>query len=273
MISGSAGKMASNFFEPTNARRSIWTNLAVTVICALGIGQSEAASPPICPSHSSVPYPPFGELGDPPRVATWRDIGPNSGADCEGLFQEPMALVIALAGRFRHAGSVEDIASRIGAISSTRGLTYWSTTEQRWRVLISEAFALEGPDADMARPNFTADEILSGQTLFFVQNDTRSTGINIYGITAHSADRDHLSFRIINITPVRLWFLTLFKPRTLLSVHFVERLDRDVWSYYGISAVKSGPVDGHEKSFINRKAAFYRFLIGEPTDQAPPLGP
>lgn len=235
--------------------------------------QSGAAPAPICPSHRSMPYPPYGELGEPPSVATWRDIGPVSGANCEALIQEPMALVIALAGRFQNTGSVEDIASRIGAISLTKGLPYWSTTEQRWRVLVSEAFALEGPDANTARPDFTADEILSGRTLYFAQNDTRSTGTNIYGITANSADRDHFSLEIKNITAVRLSFLTLYKPRDLLSAHLVERINQDVWSYYGVFMVKSGPVDGHEKSFINRSAAFYRFLIDESAGQIPPLAP
>jgi len=235
--------------------------------------QSQAESPPICPAHGTEPYPPYGELRQPPNVATWRDVGPVSGADCEGLFQEPVAFVVALAGRFQHAGSVEDIAARIGAVSLTEGLPYWSTTEQKWRVLISEAFALEEPDADTTRPNFTADEIFSGRTLHFAQNDTRSTGLNIYGITTNSADRDHLSFEIINTSPIRLSFLTLFEPRTLRSVHFLDHQGQGVWGYYGISTVKNGAVDGHEKSFINRTAAFYRFLIGQPADQAPPLAP
>lgn len=258
----------------TDARVRCFVRVLAVAFAFMILGtQSQAESPPICPSHETEPYPPYGELRKPPNTAIWREVGQDSGADCEDLFQEPMALVVALAGRFRHTGSVEDIASRIGAVSWTEELPYWSTTEQKWRVLVSEAFALNEPDANTTRPDFTADEVLSGRTLYFAQNDTRSTGLNIYGITVNSADRDHLSFEIINITPIKFSFLTLFEPGTLLSVHFVERKNRAVWSYYGISLVKSGAVDGHEKSFINRGAAFYRFLIGQPADQNPPLAP
>lgn len=247
--------------------------LAIALVFIILGTQSRAESPPICPSHGTEPYPPFGELKKPPNVAIWREVGLDSGADCEGLFQEPVALVVALAGRFRHTDSVEEIASRIGAISSMEELLYWSTTEQKWRVLVSEAFALKEPDVNTTRPDFIADEVLSGRTLYFAQNDTRSTGLNIYSITANSADRNHLSFEILNITPIRFLFLTLFEPGTLLSVHFVERKDRAVWGYYGITLVKSGAIDGYEKSLINRGAAFYRFLIGQPADQTPPLAP
>jgi hypothetical protein len=62
-------------------------------------------------------------------------------------------------------------------------------------------------------------------------------------------------------------------PGNVGSVHLVERINQDVWSYYGVFMVKSGPVDGHEKSFINRSAAFYRFLIDESAGQIPPLAP
>ncbi|MGH8611324.1 MAG: DUF6675 family protein [Gammaproteobacteria bacterium] len=254
------------------ASRFVRSLIAAFAFMIVG-SQSQAEPPPICPSHGAEPYPSYGDLGKPPNTATWRDVSLALGADCKGLFQEPMALVVALAGRFEHNGSAEDIAERMGAISLTQGLIYWSTTEQGWRELVTEAYALEEPDVDKRRSDFTADEILSGRTLHFAQDDTRSTGSNIYSITARSVDRDHLSFEIINLTPIRLWFLTLFEPRALRSIHFIERQDHGVWGYYGISMVTNGVVDEHENSFINRNVAVYRFLIGQPADQAPPVAP
>lgn len=203
----------------------------------------------------------------------WRNLVRETEADCGGLLLEPAALVTALAGRFRQAGSIEDIAARVGAISETEGLVYWSTLEQTWRVLISEAFALDGPDLDSARPNFTATEMMSGRLLYFAQNDTRSTGRNIYTVSMVSAESDRIAFEIVNVTPIRLPFLTLFDAGTLRSLHFIERQGRDIWGYYGIAVVRKGAVQGHEKSFLNRGAAFYRFLIGDPPDRDPPLAP
>ena len=240
---------------------------------ALAGSQSQAEPIPICPSHGSAPYPAYGELAGPPLVETWREIDLEQGADCTGPVQGPMALVVALAGRFKHLGSIEDIASRIGAISSTEGLVYWSTTEDRWRVLISEAFALEDPTADSARPDFTAKEILSGRTLYFAMDETRSTGLNVFSLTVQLTRPDRLLVKIMNLTPIHLMYITLSEPRSLLSVHFIERLEPDVWGYYGLSAVQNGSIKRHEKSFINRAAAFYRFLVGEPATKRPPLAP
>ncbi len=253
------------------ARFARW--LVVAMACLLFGDRALAEMPPVCPAPGATAYPPYGALGEPPRVAVWHDLDSGSGAECEGLFQEPVVLVIALAGRFRHDGSLEDLAARIGAISQTTGLRYWSTTDQAWRVLLAGAFALSGPEAETARLDFSAEEILGGRRLYFAQDDTRSTGLNVYAITATGAGQDRLSFEIVNLTPIRLVFLTLFEAETLRAVHFIERADGDLWRYYGLSMVRRGSVAGHEKSFINRGAAFYRFLIGEPPDQAPPLAP
>lgn len=77
-----------------------------------------------------------------------------------------------------------------------------------------------------------------------------------------SADR--LVIEIINLTKIRFTFLTLFEPKTLISIHFFDRLEPNIWGYYGLSAVQSGSIDGYEKSMINRAAAFFRFLAKHP---------
>jgi hypothetical protein len=247
--------------------------LIVAFACTIAGAQVRAAPPPLCPAPGATTYPPYGAPGEPPNVAVWRDLDMAPGAGCEGLFQAPANLAIALAGSFRHDGSLEDLAARIGAISLTKGLRYWSTTDQEWRVLVSEAFALPGPAAETARPDFTAGEILGGRRLYFAQDDTRSTGLNVYALAATRVGPERLGFEIVNLTPIRLAFLTLFEAQALRSVHFIERAEGELWHYYGLSTVQSESVAGHEESFINRAAAFYRFLIGEPPDQAPPLAP
>jgi hypothetical protein len=93
------------------------------------------------------------------------------------------------------------------------------------------------------------------------------------GTAATRVEPDRLGFEIVNLTPIRLVFLTLFEAEALRSVHFIERVGGELWHSYGLSTVQSGSVAGHEESLVNRGAAFYRFLIGEPPDQAPPLAP
>lgn len=245
------------------------------IITALAVAATPAVAQPIPPCHTgnTAVVPAYGELGRPPVVQTWRDIDIEDRDACLGGMRGRMALVVALAVRFDGAKSLEDVATRIGAISATEGLPYWSVTDRQWRPLISESFAIDDPISRRRRPDFTAQEILSGRRLYFAQNDTRSTGLNVYSLSATSVAPDRLVVEIVNLTPIRFALVTLFDPQALRSVHFSDRLETDVWGYYGISAVRAGAVDGQEKSFVNRAGAFYRFLAGVSPEREPPLAP
>jgi len=236
--------------------------------------QPASAQPvPPCTADASMVLPAYGDIGGPPAVATWQDIELGGPVECWGSLRGRMALVVALAGRFDGARSLAAIAARFGAISASDGLLYWSTTDQRWRPLIAQAFAVDDPQTLRRRSDFTAAEILSGRTLYFAQDDTRSTGRNIYSLTAREVGPDRLVVEIVNLTTIRFALLTLFEPRALRSRHFIERQAAGDWRYYGVSAVVAGAVAGHEGSFVNRAGAFYRFLIGAPGDAGPPLAP
>lgn len=245
------------------------------LVAALVAAGSPAAGQPIAPClpDQAAIVPPYGDKGHAPTVQIWRDIDLADRNACPGTTSGRMALVVALAARFDGTRSLEDIAARIGAISATEGLRYWSVTDGRWRTLVSESFAIDDPDTRRRRPDFTAREILSGSPFFFVQNDTRSTGRNVYRLSAISVGRDRLVVEIVNLTPIRFTLVTLYEAQALRSLHFFDRQANGDWGYYGISAVRAGAVDGLEKSFVNRAAAFYRFLVGEPPDGAPPLAP
>jgi hypothetical protein len=185
-------------------------------------------------------------------------------------------LVAVLSARFRFAGTLDDLATRAGAISRTAGLKYWSTNEQKWRILISEAAAVPGPDSNwqsdrLRRANFTAAEVRSGETLWFRQNDTRSIGANLYRMRALLSQPDRLVLETVNESPITFAFVELFGEHELLSLHAIEHLGGDLWGYYGLAAVREEPVDDYAKSLVNRTAALFNFLQGLPGDAGPPL--
>lgn len=231
---------------------------------------SSAPVPP-CKSPDFKVDPQYGALNGPPTVGVWRDTILEFGDKCPSALGGRAKLAVALASRFVYKGTLEDLAARVGAVSATEEARYWSVTDGAWRVLISTAFAVEDPTTRRRRPDFTAKEVLSGKTLYLVQKDTRSTGLNMYSLTATSHGPDQLTVSMVNLTDIRFLFATLFKRRTLISVHFLKRLHGDEWGYYGLTVVKEGAVEGQAKSFINRAAAYHRLLTGEPTDKAPPL--
>ncbi len=157
-------------------------------------------------------------------------------------------------------------------MSVMSGLVYWSVSDQNWRTLVEAAYALEDNVRTSKRPDFSSEEILSGQTLFFTQDDTRSTGFNIYTITARVTEPDRLVVVIRNESPIKLSFVTLFEPGALVSVHHVERGDGGDWHYQGVSVVRDDMTWAtNEKSLVNRAVAYFRFLAGRPGDDGPPL--
>ncbi len=245
-----------------------------TIVLLLAAGTQAQATPnPPCPASDTPVAPAYGDPSGPPVVQTWHDIELDGRESCLDFVQGRMALVVALPHRFDGVISLEDIAARFGAISATRGMLYWSTTDQRWRPLISESFAIDEPNSRRPRADFSPQEILSGRTLHFAQNDTRSTGLNVYSLSARSVAPDRLVVEVVNLTPIRFTLATMFKRQALRSVHFIDRLEKGLWGYYAITAVQAGAVDGQEKSFINRANAYYRYLIGKLPDSEPPLAP
>ncbi len=227
---------------------------------------------PACPGYTDATYPPFADVGAPPNVATWKKLS-ELAPTCHIGIENPAKLTMAFASLFKHAGTIEDLAQRLGAISTTQKLRYWSVTGNEWRKLISDAYALESVDSKTARTDFTAMEILSGQTQFFAQNDTSTWGLNLYSLKVINASPDHLILESRNRSRLRLGPITIFKPGDALTVLFIQRLEGATWQYFSLSVIKDSGLPVREKSAINRQAAFYRLLIGQASDSGLPLAP
>jgi hypothetical protein len=174
--------------------------------------------------------------------------------------------------RFRYTAGAESLLQRIGAISELAGMRYWSTTHKQWQTLIVSAHALTGPQPDQRRQDFTPDEMTPGKVLYLEQADNLS-GAAIYRMHIAEASADRLVFDVENVSVMRYFFLTLFDPGEMQSIYFLDRESAGVWRYYSI--VRTGRnasrlATGHDSSSINRAVAFYRSLVGIPTDQEPP---
>jgi hypothetical protein len=79
-----------------------------------------------------------------------------------------------------------------------------------------------------------------------------------------------------NVTPIRRFWFTLFKPGALQSVLIIEQIAPGL---FGVSVLnRSGAgasvlTEGHETSYVNRATALYRQLAGIKTNQEPPAAP
>lgn len=261
--------------SPPGMRRPILARTgALAALALLLVGSSLAARPvPPCHALQAKAFPAYGVVDGPPAVAVWRDIDLKDGAGCRGALRGRMELVVALAGRFRGPRSIEAMAQHFGAISQTQGLRYWSVTDDDWRTLLSEAFALAGPDVGRRRSDFSAAEMLSGRALHSAQRDTRSTDLNLVRLVGRRVDAQRLVVESANVTPIRFLFVVLYPSEALRAIHVLDQLEPGLWGYYAVSTVRSGTLESDEKSFINRADAFYRFLARVPSDRNPPLAP
>ena len=185
----------------------------------------------------------------------------------------PARLTVALAGYFDYSGTVSDLAARLGAISESKGMLYWSVSDDNWRKLITDAFALKTTDADSARADFTSAEILSGQILYSAQKDSRSWGTNVLGMRVVSSSANNLVFKSYNETAIRMGPIKLIRSEDAQSVLFLGRVDDKTWKYYSLAVIKRSVLAARKKSLINRQYAIFRFLTGQKQDEDPPLAP
>jgi hypothetical protein len=122
------------------------------------------------------PLPAYAEPGAPPNVRAWsgkaaRGWPPPS---CSTWQASDADMLVGLAGSFRYDGEIDGLLARIGAISTKKGVRYWSTTEKSWQMLVTDAFALSGPDAALRRADFKPEELAKGQAIHYAQSDNRS---------------------------------------------------------------------------------------------------
>jgi hypothetical protein len=79
-----------------------------------------------------------------------------------------------------------------------------------------------------------------------------------------------------NVTPIRRYWFTLFKPGALQSVLVIEHVAPGIFGAFVLNRSGDGAsalTAGHESSYVNRAAALYRELAGIKTDQEPPAAP
>jgi hypothetical protein len=249
------------------ARRTLG---AAGMLLALAV-QAQVLPVPPCGASGAQVTPSYGLLDGAPAVASWRNLDLSAAPACLGELRAPMEVAVALAWRFRSPLSVEDMARRVGAISQTEGLRYWSVTDEGWRTLLSEAYAVRGAESDARREDFSAAELLSGTALYTMQRDTRTTGLNRYRLVGRRVGANRIIVESANVTPLQFLFVELYAPRALRVIHILDRLSSDVWATYTVSAVQSGTLKQDPRAVVNRAAAYQRFLAGVPADRDPPL--
>jgi hypothetical protein len=248
--------------------------LSLAALQAARITDSEPQAGPQPPCGKD-PIPPYPGLDDSPVVKSWsksdlgRDWRPPA---CTGWAAMGFTTLVATAARFRYTSKVEGLVRHIGAISELAGMRYWSTTHQRWQTLIIDAYALANLQSGQRRKDFEPSDMNENKVLYFEQVDNLS-GKAIYRMHIAEASADRLVFDVENVSTMRYHFIPILHPGEMQSIYFLDRESDSVWRFYSIVRTgknANGLIAGNESSSVNRAVAFYRYLIGVPTDQEPP---
>lgn len=211
---------------------------------------------------------PTRRLGLHPAATCGRALSSAAGhrQPCAGFTAKGDGVLVAVAGSFPFTGTADALLARFGAVSALKGLKYWSVTEGGWLTLITKATALEGPDLDRPRSDFSLAEMRSGADLYFAQNENRAGGDVVYRMRVRDFGPNRFVVAIENASPVSRYLVTLFNPGDLASVHFLERRGPGVWGYYGLAWAGDSLVSRlavPQASYVNRALALYRHFLGE----------
>lgn len=247
--------------------------ILIGILWPVGLKAQDIPKPPC-----GVPaQPPYSDAGAPPNLQVWNDSSSNARwvpPSCTGWTELGFRMLVALAGSFRFNGDGEDLLGRFGAASAFRGIRYWTASDKRWRVLITDAAALDGPSIKRRRPDFTAAEMKTRKVVYFLQDDSRSSGPVVYRLRLLESGPKRLVVEIENASPVRTFMVTLFHPGDLQFAYFLEERAPGLWGLYSLLRTGRGASSlssGHQASYVSRAVAFYRHIAGIPTDQNPPV--
>ncbi len=154
-----------------------------------------------------------------------------------------------------------ELYNQMHAVSTMKGLTYWSASRKEQRVLFTESFAIASPKAvsPVADPTFAA--IPAEDTLYSFQQD-QSYGKNSY-MQRFSAAPDHLLVRVENVSAITIAFIPVIPSNGFVSQSILVPMGRDLL-FYGVSYIRTsfpiGDRRAREQSLANRLIAMSDWL-------------
>jgi hypothetical protein len=242
------------------------------VVTRVVADQSQSGPQPPCRTE---PIPAYPGLDDPAIVKSWS--ASNLGQDwkppaCTEWTTTGFTSLVTIAARFRYTTEAEGLLRQIGAVSELGGIRYWSTTHKRWQTLIVEAHALGDSQPGHRRKDFMPDEIKEG-AVFYVEQVDNLSGKAIYRMRFAEVSANRIVYDVENASTMHYLLLPILHPGEIQSLYFLDRESKNIWRYYSI--VRTGIhanrlIAGNESSSVNRAVAYYRHLVGIPTDQEPP---
>jgi hypothetical protein len=240
---------------------------SAAVLIASGAPAARAAAS-LCGSAVAPAYP---AVDQPAVVQSWLLDGRQDGPapDCSGLRTRDFELLVRLTASFASPLDAPGMLTRLGAVSTLKGMAYWSFTDRKWQPLVSESYAIDRP-ATMAtrRADFSAAELRGGTELYFAEIDNRTASLVPYSLQMLSAGPDRLVMRMENVDDLRYLGLKVVGAHEMQWVVALEPLGNGRWGYrslMGIVSLGFGRAEQHRLSNLSRCVAMFDHLAGRHT--------
>lgn len=186
--------------------------------------------------------------------ASVAELGPTVGAELLRVIHGPGMSMDSPAG-------ILGLYNALHAVSTMKGVTYWSVTHGKEQVLFLQSYVIGAPKKPDRLPDPVFTEVPADQEIFTFQEDN-SFGKNIYS-EQFTALADHLLVKTENLTSIMFLFVPIIQPRGLVSQVVVVPLEKDVL-FYGLACIRTGMPLGDKESRVqsleNRLVALAEWL-------------
>jgi hypothetical protein len=147
------------------------------------------------------------------------------------------------------------------AVSTMKGITYWSASRQEQRVLFTESFAIASARTISPIPDPVFGQLPAEDMLHTFQQD-QSYGRNTY-TQRFSLAGDHIIVRIKNSSTISVAFIPVIHPDGMVSLAVIVPVGRDLL-FYGVSYIRTsfplGDRNKRQESLANRLIAMSNWL-------------
>jgi hypothetical protein len=196
-----------------------------------------------------------------PAMAARERIAASAGALQPTLAVEILRLLPSATGPLDTADGWLKLYNALHAVSTMKGLPYYSTTRRKTVVLFTESYAVDSAETLRRIPDPVFTSIPADNMLVTVQDDS-SFGKNTYRETFWQGT-DHVEVRIENLTRISLLFFPFAEPGALVTQVALVPAGNDVL-FYGMAGLRTtmpiGDRRSREESLANRLSAMADWL-------------
>lgn len=213
---------------------------------------------------SSVPS--DGGLRLVPSIGTQGSIAADISTLRPTVGVEVLRLIPDLAEQMDSPEGWLKIYNAMHAVSSMRGITYYSVSRGKVEVLFTKSYAISSAVSPARIPDPVFTEIPENDLLYTWQEDKSFGGIPYQ--ESFRFRTDHMVAKIENLSTISFLFLPVITPHNLVSLVAVIPVDKDLL-FYGLACLRTsmpiGDRHSREESLTNRLIAMADWLKGRLT--------